>query len=167
MKTYIYITVASLGMLITSCIKNNPHKETFKVDGSWKIERVNIIDYDSTGTISNTTTLNDVGFMMLIHESEIYYEGSYSFKINSQEFSDTSGILETIFQGNTWQVSNYAKIFHVSFSGNVSGLYTFSEIGSFTITELKRKKFGLRDIQVYPNGMLKRTEEWKMVRATH
>ncbi|MEB0161026.1 hypothetical protein, partial [Pseudomonas sp. AH2 (2023)] len=63
---------------------------------------------------------------------------------------------------NTWQVTNYAKAFNLSFSGTVQGFYTFESIASFTVTKLTNQKFGLLYVKTDPgSGVMEMTEEWE------
>jgi hypothetical protein len=148
---------------ITACFKNDPYKEMMRAGGSWKIETVEINNFDSLGNELNSQQLENGGMLMLSHNDDFLFEGAMSIAYDSAVFSQSE--MGTLFlSADIWGVSNGAKTFNLSQQDGSTG-YTHYLVG-FTIQKFRRNRMDLQHIRLNNGGIPVYQETWKLKRAT-
>ncbi len=165
----ISIFIFALGL--NSCFKDTPKNDMFKAAGSWKVESIESITYDTLGNQISSKKTENYGFLMLEHNDDFLFEGTFSYDFNQGEIGFTSVdsyMLYLIGGGygcNTWSVSTNAKAFNLASFDPETLFVTY--LYSATIEKLTNKKMVLIGFQRHPNGYLSSKETWNLERATH
>jgi hypothetical protein len=149
----------------SSCFKSTPDNEMMKAGGSWLISEIEKNYFDSLGNEIGSETLNDGGVLMLSHNDDFLYEGTYSLSYDSAVFS-RSEMGGLFLYCDIWGVSNGAKNFNLSTQSSSTG-YT-SLIVSYTLLKLRRNRMDLQFVRTHPQtGHPVYQEIWKLKRGTH
>jgi hypothetical protein len=164
-KTIGFFTALILLVVAPGCFKSSPDKEMMQAGGSWIISEVELNYFDSLGNDLSTETLIDGGILMLSHNDDFLYEGTYSVSYDSAVFS-RSEIGRFFLDNDIWGVSNGAKNFNINNIDPNTGFT--SQVVSLTILKLKRNKMDLQFIRLHPiTGAPVYQEIWKLKRGTH
>lgn len=165
MKTLFSLSVlASLLVGLTGCFKDDPKKEMMQAGGSWLIKEAVIKTFDATGNELSSETKEDGGLLLLTHNDDFLYEGSYSLSYDTAVFNN-SEIGALFLNNDTWGVSNGAKSFNISDLDPSTGYVSL--MGSLTILKFRNNKMDLQFIRVNNAGYPIYQEVWKLKRGTH
>jgi hypothetical protein len=172
MKNTIYIiAIFIFALSLNSCFKDSPKNEMFKAAGSWKIESIEAIVYDTLGNQVSIKKTENYGILMLNHDDDFMFEGSFSYDFTQGDigFTTADSYMLYLFGGgincNTWSVTTDAKAFNLAALDPETLFVTY--LYSATIEKLTSKKMVLIGFQRHPNGYLSTKETWNLVRATH
>ncbi|MCU0434984.1 MAG: hypothetical protein MUC87_16120 [Bacteroidia bacterium] len=150
---------------LSSCFKSTPDNEMMKAGGSWIIDEIELNYFDSAGNATGNETLREGGVLMLSHNDDFLYEGTYSVSYDSAVFS-RSEIGDLFLDCNIWGVSNGAKNFNLSLQDPSTGFTSL--IVSFTVLKLRRNKMEIQFIRTHPRTAHPVYQEiWKLKRGTH
>ncbi|MGL5891515.1 MAG: hypothetical protein ACRC3B_16615 [Bacteroidia bacterium] len=164
-KTIGLLSSLLLLVVLSGCFKSSPDKEMMRAGGSWIISEIELNYFDSLGTDLSTETLMNGGVLMLSHNDDFLYEGTYSVSYDSVVFS-RSEIGRFFLDNNIWGVSNGAKNFNINNIDPSTGFT--SPVVSLTILKFKRNKMELQFIRQHPaTGAPVYQEIWKLKRGTH
>lgn len=153
------ISILSILIFIfSSCLKNNPKKESFLLAGSWKVEEVNIKEYNESGEILSDQQVETSGYLMLSHVDPFLYEGVYSYSLDVESLKN-SMIFEVLLKSNIWGVSNGAKVLNFSIKDSKTGYVQL--MASLTINKLNRRKLEIQFIKLSTSsGNISKKEVW-------
>ncbi len=156
---------ALLLVILSSCFKDEPKKEMRKAAGSWRVELVTIHNNDSLGNEITSTEISEVGMLLLTHDDEFMYEGTFSYSLDGNALSGSS--MYSLFSASDiWGFGVDGKTFNLGSNDGSTGYTT--HVAGFTVLKLTRRKMELQYVHVHPvTGNLDYREEWLLKRGTH
>lgn len=160
MKKVLYIFTVAL--LAGSCFKNEPQREMMRAAGAWNIEKVTLTDYDQSGSVVSTKEATDLGVLMLNHNDDFLYEGTFSLSYNQSYVDWSSEMTQYFLAANIWFVTVEAKRFGLGIKDNSTGYVQAS--AAFTIDKLSNRKMTLHNVVNDSDGNIQRFETWYLKR---
>lgn len=160
------LSAAFLLLVLNSCFKDEPKKEMRRIAGSWRIEQVTMQTNDSLGQeISTSSVTTSPGMLLLSHDDEFEYEGTYSYSGDGAALSGST--MHSFFlASDIWGLSVEGKTFNLGHTDGSTGYV--NHVAGMTVLKLHPRKFEIRYVQTHPvTGYLTYIETWKLVRATH
>ena len=165
MKYTKWTLVAVLAAMLGSCFKDEPKKEMRRAAGAWRIEKVTIQENDSLGNELSTSERSSVGMLMLNHDDEVMYQGTYSYSYDGAALA-SSHIHYFLEASDIWGLGVDGKTFNVGSYDPSTGYVT--HIAGFTVLKLKRSKMELQLVHPHPvTGYADHIETWELERGTH
>jgi hypothetical protein len=160
-----FLSALLLLVLTSGCFKSTPDEEMMKAGGSWTIDEIELNYFDTLGNETGSETLKEGGVLMLSHNDDFLYEGTYSLSYDSVVFS-RSEMGRLFLDCGIWGVSNGAKSFNLSIQDPATGFTSL--VVSYTVLKLRRNKMELQFIRLHPRtGHPVYQEVWKLKRGTH
>lgn len=166
MKTYLkWMMSIVLLTILSSCFKDEPKKEMRKAAGSWRVEKVTIHTNDSLGNEITSTEILEVGMLLLTHDDEFLFEGTFSYSLDGTALAGSS-MYYLFSQSDVWGIGIDGKTFNIGNNDGSTGYTT--HVAGFTVLKLTRKKMEFQYVHVHPvTGNLDYMEEWVLKRGTH
>jgi len=151
-----------LVFLASGCFKDEPKKEMMRAAGAWKIDKVTLTDYDQSGGVVSTKEAGNLGVLMLNHNDDFSYEGTFSLSYNPSYVDWSSEMTQYFLSANIWFVTVEAKRFGLGIKDNSTGYVQAS--GAFTIDKLSNRKMTLHNVVSNSDGNIQRLETWYLKR---
>jgi hypothetical protein len=162
---HIYPILFLFLLTATGCFKDEPKHETMQAGGSWKIEKVTIVQYDSLGVELSSAVTEEAGFLMLSHTDDFLYENGFSAEYYLDRLTN-SEMYSLFAYSNIWGVAPGAKTFNLGSQDPSTGYTHF--VAGFSILKLNNQKMDLQHIRLHPvTGAIIFSETWQLKRATH
>jgi hypothetical protein len=151
-----------LVLALTSCFKNEPKKEMMRMAGAWKITKAELTTYASDGTVSSSTETSDLGVLMLNHNDDFLYQGTFSLSYNPSWTAWNSPMTAAFNASNSWFVNVGATRFSLGEIDYSTGY--MQTVAGYTIEKLTNKKGVIFNVVVNPDGSIFQREKWYLKR---
>lgn len=148
--------------MVTGCFKNEPKKEMMRLAGAWNIEHAERTTYALDGSVNTTENTDNLGVLMLNHNDDFIYQGTFSLSYNANWLTWNSGMTNAFNAANSWFVNVGATRFSVGSLDSSTGF--LQTIAGFTIEQSKHKKLIIYQIITNSDGNIYQLEKWYLKR---